>query len=53
MQVKTMIIMIIMIIIKKSTNNKCWIEYGKKGNSPTLLAGIKIGATLENNMVVP
>ena len=29
-----------MAIIKKSTNNKCWREYGEKRNPPTLLMGM-------------
>ena len=29
-----------MVIIKKSTNNKCWRGCGEKGSSPTLLVGM-------------
>ena len=41
-------------IIKKSTNNKCWRGLWRKGNPPTLLVGMSIGAaTTENSMEVP
>ena len=37
-----------------STNNKCWKRCGEKGNPPTLLVGMYIGAaTMENSMGVP
>ena len=42
-----------MTMIKMSTNNKCWIEYGEKG-TPVNLVGLYIGAaTMENCMEVP
>ena len=43
-----------MAIIKKSTNNKYWREYGEKGTlPPKLLVGMEIGAvTMENSIEI-
>ena len=38
---------------EKSTNSECWRECRKKGNTPTLLVGMQLGAnTIENSMHV-
>jgi len=37
-----------MAIIKKTRNNKCWLEYGD-GNSCALLVGMQSGATTAEN----
>ena len=44
MQIKTtrsyQLTLVRMVIIKKSTNNKCWRECGRKGNPIALLVGM-------------
>ena len=44
MQMKTImkyhLTLVRMVIIKKSTNNKCWRECGGKGNTIALLVGM-------------
>ena len=43
-----------MVIIHKSTNNKCWKGCGEKGIPPALLVGIYAGtATMENSLEIP
>ena len=39
-----------MAIIKKSTNHKCWREYGEKGTPHTLLVEMQVGTA---SMEVP
>ena len=40
-----------MVIINKSTNNKCWRGCGEKGTLVPLLVGMQTGATtMENSM---
>ena len=43
-----------MTAIKKSTNNKCWRGYGKKGTLLTLLVLMQTStATMENSVEIP
>ena len=43
-----------MAAIKKSTNNKCWRECGKKGNPLTPLVRMQTSiATMENSVEIP
>jgi len=40
--------------MRKSTNNKCWIQCGEKGNPLALLAGMQIDtATMKDDMEIP
>ena len=43
-----------MVVIQKSTRNKCWRGCGKKGTLPlTLLVGMQTGtATMENSVKI-
>ena len=58
MQIKTTmryhLMLVRMAAIKKSTNNKCWRDCGKKGHPLTLLVGMQTStATMENSVEIP